>query len=196
MKQNLKIYHDLLLKWQKQINLISNNTIGNSWERHFEDSLQMLEFIPIRTKNLLDLGSGAGFPGLVIAIEKPEIHVTLIEADQKKCSFLKTVSRETSTNITVINNRIENSTIDFMPDIISARALASLDKLFHYCCKWIEINPNLQLIFPKGQNFENELEECAINWSFDKAIHKSKIDENSVILVFTNVTKNSDGIKN
>ncbi len=189
VKQNLKKYHDLLLKWQKQINLISNNTIENSWERHFKDSLQILDFIPEQTKNLLDLGSGAGFPGLVIAIERPEIKVTLIESDQKKCSFLKTVSRETNTHTEIMNERIEHSNIDFIPDVITARALASLDKLFNYCQKWIEQNPDLLLIFPKGQSFESELEECSVYWHFDKIVHQSKIDENSVILTFTNVRK-------
>jgi len=108
VKQNLQTYQELLHKWQKRINLVSNNTIKDSWERHFEDSLQIIDLIPEMTKNLVDLGSGAGFPGLVIAIEKPEISVTLVESDQKKCSFLKTVSRETNTDVNVINDRIQS----------------------------------------------------------------------------------------
>ncbi len=87
VKQNLQIYQDLLLKWQKQINLISNNTVKNSWERHFEDSLQILDIIPSGANNLIDLGSGAGFPGLVIAIQKLDLNVVLIESDQKKCAI-------------------------------------------------------------------------------------------------------------
>ena len=189
MKQNLQTYQELLHKWQKRINLVSNNTIKDSWERHFEDSLQIIDLIPEMTKNLVDLGSGAGFPGLVIAIEKPEISVTLVESDQKKCSFLKTVSRETNTDVNVINDRIEKITLDFTPDIISARALASLDKLFEYCEKWVLDNPEIQFIFPKGQSWEEELEQCKKHWKFEYECHRSQTDENAVILVFRNISK-------
>ena len=79
MKQDLqKIYQDLLHKWQAKINLVSNNTLENSWERHFEDSLQILEHIPKSAKNIIDIGSGAGFPGLVIAIEREDIDMVLV----------------------------------------------------------------------------------------------------------------------
>jgi len=189
VKQNLKIYQELLHKWQKRINLVSNNTVKDSWERHFEDSLQLIDIIPNDINSIVDLGSGAGFPGLVIAIERPDINITLVESDQKKCSFLKTVSRETNTNVNVINDRIEKISLDFTPDIITARALASLDKLFDYCEKWVEQNPEITFIFPKGQSWKEELESCNKNWNFEYSEHKSKTDEFAVILVFTNISK-------
>ena len=189
MEQKLNTYQQLLHKWQKRINLVSNSTISESWERHFQDSLQLIDLIHKEAKTVLDLGSGAGFPGLVIAISRPDLNVYLVEADQKKCSFLKTVSRETKTAVHIINDRIENSDIENPPDIISARALASLDQLFNYCTRWINQNPNLQFIFPKGQNFQSELDEASKNWQYEHQIIPSKTNENSVIILFKNVKK-------
>lgn len=189
MKQNLQTYQELLHKWQKRINLVSNSTIKESEARHFKDSLQLIDLISNGTKTLVDLGSGAGFPGLVIAIERPDIAVTLVESDQKKCSFLKTVSRETNTDVNIINDRIEKITLDFVPDVICARALASLDKLFDYCEKWVVQNPNITFIFPKGQSWEEELRICKKQWAFDYDYHKSKTDDLAVILIFKNIVK-------
>ena len=188
-QENLKTYQDLLHKWQPKINLVSNNTLPDSWQRHFEDSLQVIELLPESAQNIVDIGSGAGFPGLVIAIERPDIHVTLIESDSKKCSFLKAVSRETKTSVTVLNERIENITLENAPDVIMARALASLDKLFDYCEKWVMQNPNVVFIFPKGQNYQSELAACQRNWEFHMDKKISKIDENSVILTFKDIKR-------
>jgi len=189
VKQKLDIYQELLHKWQKRINLVSNNTLSDSWERHFEDSLQVIEYIPENTQNLIDIGSGAGFPGLVIAIARPEINVGLIESDGKKCSFLKTVSRETNTDITVHNQRIENVRLEFVPDIITARALASLDKLFEYCFQWIERNAAIKFVFLKGQNYCQEIDDAKKAWNFDYNVQKSKTDEFGVILEISNISR-------
>jgi len=80
----LKIYLELLLKWQKAINLISPATLDKAWDRHFEDSLQLLDYIPDSVKSICDIGSGAGFPGLIIAISRPNLDVSLIESDVSK----------------------------------------------------------------------------------------------------------------
>ena len=122
----LKTYLSLLEKWQPKINLISNNTLDIAWDRHFEDSLQLLNILPEGEKTLFDLGSGAGFPGLVLAIAREDLNVHLVESDQKKCSFLKTVSRETKTPVEIHNSRIETVSRETSPDIVTARALASL----------------------------------------------------------------------
>ena len=82
------MFQKTLFKWQKSINLISKNTIKNTWERHFLDSAQLYKFVRGIEGNIIDFGSGAGFPGLVLAIMgKKNIH--LVEADYKKCVFLK-----------------------------------------------------------------------------------------------------------
>src|SRR5689334_12618331 len=98
----LRVYHDLLIKWQNSINLISPNTVSEAWERHFLDSVQLSPLIPPTAGTLYDIGTGAGFPGLVLAILRPELPVSLIESDSKKCAFLQTVSRETGTKVTVV----------------------------------------------------------------------------------------------
>jgi 16S rRNA (guanine527-N7)-methyltransferase len=189
VRDKLDQYHALLLKWQPKINLISNSTIATAWQRHFEDSLQILPYIPAHTKTLFDLGSGAGFPGLIIAIAQPDINVCLVEADQKKCSFLKTVSRETNSPATIINSRIEDVSHETIPEVITARALAPLKTLFEYCEKWILRNPDLHLIFPKGENADRELEEIAKIWDYECRAYDSKTDPNAKILVFSKISK-------
>lgn len=183
----LKIYHSLLLKWQDKINLISPTTVQNAWERHFEDSIQLADLLPDNAKTLFDLGSGAGFPGLVLAIQNPDIEVHLVESDQKKCSFLKAVSRETKTPTHVHTARIESVNIDVVPDVITARALASLDKLFGYCLSWIEKNPNLILILPKGENVSDEIQVAEQSWLFDYKTYASKTDNLATILICKNI---------
>ena len=140
-QNKLKTYEALLHKWQDKINLVSSKTLNDSWKRHFEDSTQILEYLPAGTKTLFDLGTGAGFPGLVVAICRLDLDVHLVESDQKKCAFLKTVSRETGVSVSVHNERIESVSCETIPDIITARALASLPDLFDYCHGWIEANP-------------------------------------------------------
>jgi len=189
LQDKLKTYQNLLNKWQPKINLISSNTLKGAWERHFEDSLQIADLIPEGTKTLFDLGSGGGFPGLVLAMARPEIDTHLVESDQKKCSFLKAVSRETNTIVTIHNDRIEDVSHETVPDVITARALASLDKLFDYCQSWIEANPDLILIFPKGAKADEELAQLSQNWAYECCTHDSQTDEHAKILVFSKVCK-------
>lgn len=191
INEKLKAYLALLEKWQPKINLISNSTLDNAWERHFEDSLQVLDVIPDGENTLYDLGSGAGFPGLVLAITRDDLDVHLIESDQKKCVFLKTVSRETKTPVQIHNCRIESVSRETdelaMPDIITARALASLNELFEYCADWIEANPDLILIFMKGENADKELQKLEGKWKFKCRTCVSKTAENAKILIFTDI---------
>ena len=103
----LRLYVDLLKKWQKTINLVGKNTLEDAWDRHILDSAQLSAHIP-QHATLLDIGSGAGFPGLVLAILRPDISVTLVESDTRKCVFMQTVARETHCgNVTVLNDRVE-----------------------------------------------------------------------------------------
>ncbi len=188
-EEKLKHYHALLLKWQAKINLISPSTINDAWNRHFEDSTQIEPLIPKEAKVLFDLGCGAGFPGLPIAMMRDDLDIHLIESDQKKCSFMKAVSRETKTHVTVHNERIEKCSIDTVPDVITARALASLDKLFTYCRPWTEQNPSLTLIFLKGEKAESEINTAQKNWQFEVTSHNSKTAANAAILVLNNIKK-------
>lgn len=188
IKQKLDAYLELLKKWQSKINLISNSTLDNAWQRHFEDSMQLSDLIPeVDKKILFDFGSGAGFPGLVLAMMRPDLNVHLVESDQKKCVFLKTVSRETQTAVNVHNCRIEAVSREIIPDVITARALTSLDGLFEYCADWIESNSEIMLIFPKGENADLELEILSRKWRYDCCTSQSKTEASAKILVFSNI---------
>lgn len=190
IQDKLQAYHALLQKWQPKINLISNNSLDTAWERHFVDSMQISDLIPVSArapKILFDLGCGAGFPGLVLAMMRDDLDVHLVESDQKKCAFLKTVSRETETSVQVVNARIESVSRETIPDIITARALASLKELFDYCEDWIKLNKDLILIFPKGENAENELKELSGSWHYECCTSVSKTDKNARILIFSQV---------
>ena len=162
--EKLCVFHKILTKWQKSINLISKNTVKNIWERHFLDSAQLYKFVKNIEGNIIDFGSGAGFPGLVLAIMgKKNIH--LVESDHKKCVFLKEIAMLTETDITIHNCRIED--LSFIKvDLITCRALASLSKLIYY----VEIFKNKSLeekqkfpkmLFLKGKTINDELLELS-----------------------------------
>lgn len=186
----LKDYQALLEKWQTKINLISPATLPDAWARHFEDSLQLLPLIPIDAQTLYDLGCGAGFPGLVLATARPDLTVTLIESDSKKCAFLQTVSRETNTPVFVHNHRIEKAAASLPPpDLITARALARLTDLLDLCAPWIAANPALTLIFPKGVRADEEVAEARENWKFELLAQPSQTENGAKILILTAVSK-------
>lgn len=157
--EKLEHYLVLLSKWQRAINLVSPTTIGDAWNRHFLDSAQLNSLLPPDAKTLFDFGSGAGFPGMVLAILNPGLSVHLVESDQKKCSFLSAVSRETMTAVSIHNVRIESLATDAVPDVISARALADLGQLLEYSKPWVQKNSSLVLLLPKGENYTSELKE-------------------------------------
>lgn len=181
LSDKLEIYKALLIKWQKAINLVSPSTLKDCETRHFADSTQIEPLLPDNTKVLYDLGCGAGFPGLVLAMMRPALDVHLIESDQRKCTFLSTVSRETETPVTVHNDRIEAITLP-APDLVSARALAALDKLFVWCLPWAEQNPDLVFIFPKGAKAKEEIIEAQKSFVFDVEMIQSKTDKEARIL--------------
>jgi 16S rRNA (guanine527-N7)-methyltransferase len=155
--ERLQIYAVLLKKWQEKINLVSSKTLPDLWTRHFADSAQVLEVLP-NAAIWADLGSGAGFPGVVMGIqirERSEGVVHLIESDAKKCSFLREVSRETQAKTEVHHGRIEKEIPLLKVDGITARALTSLSGI-------VEMSrPLLQKgafgVFLKGQDVAAEL---------------------------------------
>ena len=186
----LQIYVNLLAKWQQKTNLVSNSTLKKVWHRHICDSAQ-LKIIKQKPTKWLDIGSGAGFPGLVLAIlgrEQPDFHVQLVESNGKKCAFLRQVIRETNIPASVNYIRIESAAkqIDDF-DIVTARALSSLDNLFEITLGWFETGAIG--IFPKGREYLAELKECRGRWEFDLIKHTSLIEENSVLLEVHNLRK-------
>ncbi|WP_455477820.1 16S rRNA (guanine(527)-N(7))-methyltransferase RsmG [Bartonella sp. B10] len=181
-------FESLIIQWNKHINLVSSKTIPILWTRHILDSAQIY---PLHSNilNWCDLGSGGGFPAIVIAIflkEKKSGHIDLVESNGKKISFLRTVISQLNLPATVHHCRIEDVYQKITtPDVITARGLASLDTL-------------LQLIFPlltqktiallqKGMDYDTEITNASANWRFNLLKHKSKTDENSVILEISHV---------
>ena len=188
-EQQLRTYHALLLKWQKAINLVGPKTLQESWHRHFADSAQVSAHIPEDAKTLIDIGSGAGFPGLVLAMMHPNLSVGLVESDERKAQFLRTVSRETSVDSIVYNARIESVELPQAPDIVSARALADLSLLFEYIYPWVEQNPNLTALFLKGQAASEEIEAARESFTFECEQISSKTEPSATLLLITKIKK-------
>ena len=190
MAEKLNMYRDMLIDWQGRMNLVARSTLDQAWERHFEDSLQLLPLIPQRTKTLFDFGSGAGFPGLVIGIMRPDIQVCLFESTGKKCSFLEAVAQETGAeNVRIFNQNIDKNKDlkGLVPDVITARALASLDKLLTYTRPFSRQISDLTLIFPKGQRADEEIKTARTRWRFDVEKVQSQTDKEASILVIKNL---------
>lgn len=184
----LKDYHHLLEIWQKKLNLVSPASLSEAWERHFLDSYQLLSYLPPEPLSLIDLGSGAGFPGLVLAILRPQnLSVTLVESDFKKCVFLENVSRETKTPIKVFRSRIESLGDSMHGDVITARGLAPLPQLLTYAFPLMQ--ENSMGLFLKGKEFEKEIEEAQKIWDFDLEIYPSLTDSTGRILKIKHLKK-------
>ena len=149
--KKLKSYEALVLEWNSKFNLISKSTETAIWERHIVDSIQLIKHITAKDKILLDLGSGAGFPGIVLAIASqelyPELRINLVESIGKKVTFLQTVNEELQLKMNIHQTRIENLDIKKV-DIITSRALASLPKLLEYAKHFFK--KETKLILPKG----------------------------------------------
>lgn len=190
--ERLDIYADLLRRWQGAKNLVSSTTLDQFWSRHVFDSYQLLA-LGYPGAHWLDLGSGAGLPGLVIALGRSVSteksiggSVTLIEANGRKCAFLRAVSRETKMPATIVNNRIESvsiSDLPHVPDIITARALAPLDKLAGLMAPFMH-SDSVALVH-KGQDFASEIEKASKYCDFDVVQHTSQLDDRSVILALS-----------
>ena len=190
--EKLCIYHKTLIKWQKSLNLISKNTIKEIWERHFLDSAQLYKFIRDIEGNIIDFGSGAGFPGMVLAIMgKKNIH--LVESDHKKCVFLKEIALLTETDITIHNCRIED--LSFINvDLITCRALSSLSKLIDYVDIFInkssgEKTDPPKLLFLKGKSFYSEIVELSKYKKISFEDYPSITDKYGRILYINKVEK-------
>ncbi len=194
-RKALEIYEALLIKWQKTINLVGPSTVELFWERHAADSAQLLDLVPVTSKIWLDLGSGGGFPGLVIAMlwldahgesEGGGRHVHLIESDQRKCAFMRAVIRETGAPATVHEGRIEafidEKTERFgRVDVVSARALAPLPKLVGMAAPFFE--NHTKGVFLKGKEWQEELTQARQSWKIDCMAVESRTDKAARVLL-------------
>jgi 16S rRNA (guanine527-N7)-methyltransferase len=185
--ERLSLYAELLVRWQKRINLVAPATIPQLWHRHMFDSAQLLPLIPTSTKALVDFGSGAGFPGLVIALcLQPAVQVDLYESDQRKAVFLQEVIRQTGAPARVISQRIEMAPAQ-NADVIMARALAPLPKLFALTERFW--HPGLIGLFLKGKEVESEIASCSPRWRFAYDRQVSATDSAASILVVRSLSR-------
>lgn len=195
----LTTYAALLTKWQRRINLVGPRTVPDLWRRHMLDSAQLLPLLPPATKKIVDLGSGAGFPGLVLAalgagqagggIE--QIH--LVESDQRKAVFLREAARAMALGdrVTVHAARIES--LDPIPaDCVTARALAPVSTLLQYAAHLV--GKNVPCVFLKGKRLQDELTDAKSSWYIKYRIDASQTDAEGAILTiedFADVRRDS-----
>ena len=184
----LERYAELLAKWQRSINLVAASTLADVWRRHFLDSAQLLPFIPDETPSLADLGTGAGFPGLVIACLRPELAVRLVEADARKAAFLGEVARGLGLGkVAVTIGRMEK--VSPQPSsVVTARALAPLDQLCDWAKPWC--SDAAICLFHKGKHHFAELTEARLRWTIDCDVIRSLTDPDGVILRITRLERN------
>jgi 16S rRNA (guanine527-N7)-methyltransferase len=190
--QRLEIYVATLVLWQKRINLVAPGTLEEVWHRHVADSAQLLVLAPPTATSWVDLGSGAGFPGLVLAIllageRRSGVHVTLVESDQRKCAFLAEVVRRTGLSagaaVDILTARIESpatrASMD-TADVVSARALAPLERLLGLAAPFL--TPTSVGLFPKGRGVEAELTAAGRSWQFAYDVLASRTDAEARIV--------------
>lgn len=174
----LELYVKLLEQWQKRMNLVSQGSLNDIWQRHILDSVQVLALLPSDKKIIIDLGSGAGFPGMVLAALTPhEIH--LVESNGKKCAFLQELNLVLKTNAIIHQRRIEEIH-DLKADYITARACAPLDKLLKYAYPLLKTDG--KCLFLKGQKAQEELTESLKRWKMSIEMIRSVSDPTGTIL--------------
>ncbi len=188
--ERLKAYEKLVLEWNNKFNLISKSSIQDIWSRHIEDSLQLCLYLKCDDKVLYDFGSGAGFPGVVIAIIAkdifPNLKISLIESISKKANFLKVVSDELGLDLNIYNDRIEKLNIS-KADVITSRAMASLDKLLEYSKPFCY--NKTRLLFLKGEKWQEEVVEAKKRWCFSFITQKSQTSDKGCVLQIENIRR-------
>jgi 16S rRNA (guanine527-N7)-methyltransferase len=183
----LKIYESVLRKWQRAVNLVAPATLPDVWTRHFADSLQIAKLVPGSAKTLVDIGSGGGFPGLVLAAHFADSEgpaVTLVESDQRKCAFLREAARSMEISVDILSTRIENdANLKALVgvDVVTARALAPLGRLLSLVAPFV--SGETSCIFMKGRDADREIEEASQSWRFDTRTQLSVTDTQAKIVV-------------
>ena len=190
-RERLEIYETLLRQRQRRTNLVSAASLPELWTRHFLDSAQLAPLLPDdAVGHTVDVGSGAGFPGMVLAILDGSRRVTLVEANGKRCAFLREVADATGTGVSVIEGRFEARDIQatLAPvGTIVARACAPLADLLGLVFPVLE--GNTYCIFPKGRRYRSELEDARRRWNFAADIVPSRTATEARILRISDVER-------
>jgi len=181
--QALEEYVALLRKWTGRINLVSKASLNELWKRHIIDSAQIFMLSDATEGHWVDIGTGGGFPGVVVAIlarnDAPRLRFTLVESDVRKSVFLRTVSQNLQLNADVQPKRIEHIA-PLNADILSARALAPLSRLLEYAQRHLSAHGTA--LFPKGASYRHEIREALENWRFRRDEYPSRTEPSAVIL--------------
>lgn len=181
----LAAYLALLDRWQRRINLVAASTLADPWRRHILDCGQLAALAPPAARVWADLGSGAGLPGLVLAIlGVAEMH--LVESDQRKAAFLREAARVTGAPVTVHATRIEDAILPAL-DVVTARALAPLDRLLALAAP--HLGKDVTAIFPKGRQAQRELTEARAHWHMTAETVPSLSDPQASVLVLRGVSR-------
>ena len=188
---SLKKYEDLLIKANKSLNLVGNSTINQIWSRHFLDSAQVIDFVDKNDKCLVDLGSGAGFPGLVLAIackdRKIPLKIKLIEKSSKKTKFLKDTIKELDLKVEVFNQNILEEEIKFVEDVFIARAFKPLIKILQLMHNNAE---NYKKIFIfLGKTGKNEILQASKSWDIEYKQRVSVTSSDSIVVEINKLKK-------
>jgi 16S rRNA (guanine527-N7)-methyltransferase len=181
----LEAYGELLIRWSARINLVGRDTLPDLWRRHLLDSAQLYRFVPDSAQSLIDLGSGAGLPGLVLAIlGVPGIE--LVEADSRKTAFLREAARITGAPVTIRPCRIQ-AVPPHPVAVVTARACAPLDRLLDLAAPFLA--SDAICLFPKGERFEEELTLARKVWTMNVSVEQSLSDRRGVILRLQQVAR-------
>lgn len=195
--EKLETYEALLKRWQKTINLVAPSTLETIWHRHFADSAQLAPLIPETAVNRLDLGSGAGFPGLILAImaaNTSSIRHTLIESDSRKAAFLREVARNTGVAVDIVVERIEKVPTRVklaLFDCVTARALAALEQLCELAQPFLA--GHAMCLFLKGREVESEVTTARASWAFNAAYVPSITDPDGRIICLSGLRRVTEG---
>lgn len=183
--ERLAAYVDLLGQWNRRVNLVGRATMADVWRRHVLDSAQLFPQLPPDARTVVDLGSGAGFPGLVLAIlGVPDMH--LVEADGRKAVFLREAARVAAARVTVHAGRIEDMP-GLAADAVTGRALADLPRLLDLAEKFV--TSRTICLFLKGRNAAQELTEARKTWKMRDTLLPSLSDPEGSILRLESVVR-------
>jgi 16S rRNA (guanine527-N7)-methyltransferase len=186
----LQAFEALVKRWNAAINLVSKASLPVLWDRHIVDSAQLFKHLPANAQHWADLGAGGGFPGIVLAIlargAGRTLKLTLVESDTRKATFLRQAVQALGLSVNVVNERIE-SLERLGADVVSARALASLDALLRFAAQ--HLREGGIAIFPKGARYSEELQAARAQWAFDVETHASQSEPGAAILIIRNIER-------
>jgi 16S rRNA (guanine527-N7)-methyltransferase len=187
---DLKALEALVRRWNPAINLVGKASLGNLWHRHIADSAQIFAYCPPSARHWVDIGSGGGFPGLVVAIlarePVPALQVTLVESDQRKATFLRQAAQALGRDVTVLSERAE-VVPGLAADVISARALAPLAELLSIAHRHLRLDG--VALFPKGARHAEEIVDARKTWNFEVEMQPSQSDPDAAVLVIRKINR-------